>query len=655
MRAVEVRVTGDSTDASRALRGTEADLRDLSKTAKATDSSTKGIGRTLAKIGGAILAAGALRKGVGLLKESVGLASDLAETSSKVGEVFGKNAAGIKKWAANSNAALVSTEKSVLDVVSGFNILLGNKGVNGQQGRKMSKTLTNLSADLASFFNTDVAQASAALTSALKGEMDPLEAYGVSLDEATLKARALKMGLYDGKGALDQNAKAMAAYEEILKQTSLAQGDLERTQGSSANLMKTFKTNIDELKTTAGAAFLPLIEKYLPQINDWLERINTEDGAKQLGEAFLRIGDKVDEVWPRITGFFGDLKASFDGVPKDQITGTFDAIRDAAETMAGFVGTAFDKFNNLSPEAKKNILLLIAAGAAISVAKRNPIVKIGVDLVAGTIQSMAETMASAIATRMFSGAFAQRVIVTNWPPAAFTGGGGGTGVIGGGGTSKIGKVLGAAGSVLAFVGVVDLLAKGFKKSVETQKAYQDDTYDYMADLKRADAAISGVTARQAEAYASLLTDEWVARARGDSALQQAQEDAWLARARGDSVLRKAQESEWTARARGDSKNLQAIDRGLAVERRQAAKEAAYVRKESIIRDRALAKAIKEHWEKLNKLFAEGAGYGQNNPSMTGRPAARSSVVVNNYYPEPERASDSLAMSLRIARNQVRAA
>lgn len=648
MRAVEVRVTGDADSANRALRGTESDLRALDKTARTTDRGMKGIGGTLAKIGGALLAAGALRKGVGLLRESVGLASDLAETSSKVGVVFGKNAAGITKWAANSNAALVSTEKSVLDVVSGFNILLGNKGVNGQQGRKMSKTLTNLSADLASFFNTDVAQASNALTSALKGEMDPLEAFGVSLDDATLKARALAMGLYSGKGPLDQQAKAMAAYEEILRQTSKAQGDLERTQGSTANLTKQFTTNLTELKTTAGTAFTPLIDKYLPGINKWLEGLNSQDGAKRLGEQLVTIGDRAAEVWPTIQGFFSDVKASFQDVPKEEITGTLGAIGDAAQTMGGFVKGAFDAFNGLSPEAKKNILLLVAAGAAIGLAKKNPVVKIGVDLVAGTIQSMAETMASAIATRMFSGAFAQRVAVINWPPGAFSGGGG-TGVLGGGG-GKVGAFLGWAAAASVIIAAGDALWGWAEKQPEAQSRMDD----YLKDLKRADASISGVLADQSEAYASLITDEWLARAKGDSALQQAQETAWLARARGDAVLGKAQEAEWKSRARGDADNARTIDRGLADQRREAAKEAEAIRKESITRDRALAKAIKEHWEDINKLFAEGRGTGQNNPSITGR-TAPSAVVVNNYYPEPERASDSLAMSLRVARNQVRAA
>jgi hypothetical protein len=635
VRAVEVRVTGDSDDARRALRGTEADLRSLDKTAKTTDGGLKGIGGTVAKIGGALLAAGALRKGVSLLRESVGLASDLAETTSKIGVVFGKNAAGVTTWAKNSSAALVSTEKSVLDVVAGFNILLGNKGITGGRGRKMSKTLTDLSADLASFFNTDVSQAAGALTSALKGEMDPLEAYGVSLDDATLKARAFALGLYTGKGPLDAQAKAMAAYAEILAQTGKAQGDLDRTQNSAANQLRQFTTNLDELKTTAGTAFTPLIEKYLPGVNKWLVGLNSEDGAKKLGDQLLSIGDKAEEMWPRVQGVFEDIKAAFSGVSADEVRGTFDALSGAAETMAGFVGDAFRTFNNMSPEAKENILLLVAAGAALSLAKRNPIVKIGVDLVAGTIQSMAETMATAITTRMFSGAFAQRVIIVG-PPSVVSGGlGGGLGTTGKAGSALLTGLM--AGAVT--LGIAAYIDKGIRESPKIDEGLDND-----ADARRALAdAMKGWNTEKTR-FETGLDDA----NRGINTQQYELELERLARLGGDAMTRRGL-NELTATAQRKADTAKA----LAEDRKATAELVAAVKKGSVERDKELAKAIQVRWEEINTLYAQGNGYGQNNPAITGRglesTRRTTQVVVNNYYPKPERASDNLAMSARVAR------
>lgn len=699
MRAVEVRVTGDSDDARRALRGTESDLRSLDKTAKTADSGLKGIGGTLAKIGGALLAAGALRKGVSLLKESVGLASDLVETTSKVDVVFGKNATGITSWAKTSAAALVSTEKSVLDVVSGFNILLGNKGVTGPDGVKMSKTLTDLSADLASFFNTDVSQAAGALTSALKGEMDPLEAYGVSLDQATLKNRAMEMGLVktsvdmdkvkrataavaqaqadynleaakNGKDSgaaasalgylefkqtelakalkgtaeeLTPQAKAMAAYAEILAQTGKAQGDLDRTQGSAANQMRAFTTNVTELKTTLGTAFTPLIEEYLPGVNKWLTGLNNEDGAKRLGEQLLDLGDRAEELWPRIQVMgetvktaFDNIKTGFSGVSGDDVKGTFDAIAGAAETMAGFVGDAVGAFNNMSPEAKENILLLIAAGAALSLAKRNPVVKIGVDLVAGTIQSMAETMATAITTRMFSGAFAQRVIIVG-PPSVLSGGlGGGAAVTGKAGSGFLTGLM--AGAVT--LGIAAYIDKGIQESPKIDAGLDSD-----ADARRALAdAMKGWNTEKTRFETGLADAN-----KGISTQQYDLELERLARLGGEVQTRRGlNELAATTQRKADTA------KALAEERKETAALVAAVKKGSVERDKELAKAIQVRWENINKLYAEGNGYGQNNPAITGRwdttTRTRSpQVTVNNYYPEPERSSDNLAMSLRVAR------
>ena len=69
----------------------------------------------------------------------------------------------------------------------------------------------------------------------MRGESEPIRQFGVLLDDATLKQRAMTMGLYDGKGALDQHARVLAAQAEILAQTSDAQGDFARTADGLAN------------------------------------------------------------------------------------------------------------------------------------------------------------------------------------------------------------------------------------------------------------------------------------------------------------------------------------------------------------------------------------------------------------------------------------
>jgi hypothetical protein len=443
---VRVDITGDSRSAEAAISRTRGELRHLGDDARAADGGMGGLGRTLSKVGGAVLAGGAVAKIGGWLWDATQKASDLTETLSKTDVVFGRSSKAMQDWAKKTPAALAMPQKAILDTVAGFDLLLGNKGITGAQGQAWSKKLTGLSADLASFFNVDASTAAEALTAALKGEMDPIEQFGVTLDDATLKARAFEMGLYAGKGPLDANAKAQAAYAEILRQTGKAQGDLLRTQGSAANQVRQFETNIDALKTTAGKAFTPLLERYLPGVNKFLRNLNTEANADKFGNVISKWGDKVAQVMPSI---------------KED----FKAAGEAAKQMGSWAGSAFEAFNGLSPEAKKNIALIVGAGAALGMANRNPVIKMGVELVGSTVQSIAETVAASAASRWFGGRFAQNVNVMNWPrvyPDGSVGEGGG-GKSGG----STAKQLGAAAALAIIPMILDQLplSPGFKAQV----------------------------------------------------------------------------------------------------------------------------------------------------------------------------------------------
>jgi hypothetical protein len=86
--------------------------------------------------------------------------------------------------------------------------------------------------------------------------------------------------------------------------------------------------------------------------------------------------------------------------------------------MEKFYNAARTAFNSLSPETKKNLGLIIAAGAAFKLAQRNPVVRIGVSL-AGEVFTKA---AGAVVQGLGSKAFIQQVRVVNWPPSLPGGG-----------------------------------------------------------------------------------------------------------------------------------------------------------------------------------------------------------------------------------------
>lgn len=211
----------------------------------------------------------AAQQGVAFFKGAIEGASDLNESMSKVEVVFGSSADEIKKFAANSATALGQSKQQALEAAGTFGNLAVSLGVPQEKAADMSKSLVQLGADLASFNNTSVDDALTALRSGLSGETEPLKRFGVAIDDATLKQKALALGLIDTtSGVLPPAIRAQAAYALIMDRTKTAQGDFARTSDGLANKQRILSARLTDLKTTIGKALLPVMSGAVSLIID---------------------------------------------------------------------------------------------------------------------------------------------------------------------------------------------------------------------------------------------------------------------------------------------------------------------------------------------------------------------------------------------------
>lgn len=325
-------------------------------------------------IGFAAGAAGAIK----LAGDSVSAASDLEESTNKVGQIFGKNADDIFKFTERTADALGQSNTAARDAASTFGTFGKAAGFADQKNAKFSKRMTRLASDLASFHNTEPDEAVQALGAALRGESEPIRKYGVLLDEATLKAEAMALGILkpvkdeskiksyqvrileaqqkyndaveeSGKKSLDavkaeselgtlreglrkategtlppltQQQKLLAAQSQIFKQTSDAQGDFSRTSDGLANQQRRLSARFEDAKAKLGKGLLPimtdaadfLLEKGLPAFEDFSDWF-TNKGIPKI----KRFGNFLeDEVAPKIktaAGFAKDLSKFLNDLP----------------------------------------------------------------------------------------------------------------------------------------------------------------------------------------------------------------------------------------------------------------------------------------------------------------------------------------------------
>ena len=301
-------------------------------------------------------AAGAMALKIGI--DAVKAASDLGETISKVNVLFGDTSKEIQDFAETAAKSLGQTKQQALDAAATFATFGRSAGLTGKDLSKFSIDFVKLASDLASFNNTSPEQAINAIGSALRGEAEPLRAYGVLLDDASLKQAALSLGIISTtKNALTPQQKVLAAQALIYQQTGAAQGDFARTSDGLANQTRILTAQLENAKVTIGEALLPIVlelatffsEKVIPIV----EQVAAAFGENKdgLGGTLTTLADGVKTF---VQPIFNGLKSAFEAIKativenKDEFERFFNVVKAAAPIIGNVVGAAFDVIGKLA-------------------------------------------------------------------------------------------------------------------------------------------------------------------------------------------------------------------------------------------------------------------------------------------------------------------
>ncbi len=184
-------------------------------------------------------------------------ASDMEETMSKFNTVFGDNATAVKRWADQFAGDVGRSKQQIASFLAGSQDLFVPLGFDASTAENLSKTITGLSIDLASFNNMADADVLRDLHAAITGSGEVMKKYGVIVSETAVKQELLNQGL-DPKRATQQQ-KVMARLAIIMRGTTAAQGDALRTAGSFANQMKRLRGTLSDVAVELGNAILPAV------------------------------------------------------------------------------------------------------------------------------------------------------------------------------------------------------------------------------------------------------------------------------------------------------------------------------------------------------------------------------------------------------------
>lgn len=145
-----------------------------------------------------------------------------------------------------------------------FNTIITGFGVSGEKAAFMSKNLTQLGYDLASFYNIDVTSAMQKVQAGISGELEPLRRLGYDLSAAKLQEEAAALGISKKVSAMDQAEKSMLRYHAIMTQVTVAQGDMARTLEAPANQLRVLGSQVNLAAREIGNIFIPALNAILP-------------------------------------------------------------------------------------------------------------------------------------------------------------------------------------------------------------------------------------------------------------------------------------------------------------------------------------------------------------------------------------------------------
>jgi hypothetical protein len=114
-----------------------------------------------------------------------------------------------------------------------------------------------LAADLAAFNDLPVEQAVNAIGSAFRGERDPLEQFGIVLNDAQVKAAYFRRTGEEVNGTLTTQQNILGTLQALSEQGATASGAFANEQDQLGNKTQVLNARFDDFKAKIGAVLLP--------------------------------------------------------------------------------------------------------------------------------------------------------------------------------------------------------------------------------------------------------------------------------------------------------------------------------------------------------------------------------------------------------------
>lgn len=321
----------------------------------------EGLGTIVKRIGFLVGSAFAVGKLIQFGKESIELGSDLAEVQNVVDVTFTTMSDKVNEFAKNAMTSAGLSETMAKRYVGTFGAMSKSFGFSEAQAYDMSTALTQLTGDVASFYNISQDLAYIKLKSVFTGETETLKDLGVVMTQSALDQYALANGYGKTTSAMTEQEKVALRLAFVQKQLSAASGDFIRTSDSWANQVRVMQLQLQSLKATVGQGLINIFTLVLKVINILLGKLATLANAFKSFTELITGKKSSGQTSGSGAGLTGDASGVQDtadaygqaadnaGKLADSTEDVADATKDAAKAAKGYL-SPLDEINRYSTQ-----------------------------------------------------------------------------------------------------------------------------------------------------------------------------------------------------------------------------------------------------------------------------------------------------------------
>ena len=340
---------------------TRMDTTGVQNGVSAIKQSFNGLGSAVKKIGLLIGGAFAVGKLVQFGKECVELGSDLTEVQNVVDVTFTTMSDKVNEFAKNAMTSAGLSETMAKRYVGTFGAMSKSFGFSESQAYDMSTALTQLTGDVASFYNISQDLAYIKLKSVFTGETETLKDLGVVMTQSALDQYALANGYGKTTSAMTEQEKVALRFAFVQEQLSAASGDFIRTSDSWANQVRVMQLQLQSLKATVGQGLINIFTPVLKVINVLLGKLATLANAFKSFTELITGKKSSGQTSGSGAGLTGDASGvqdtadaygqAADNASKlaDSTEDVADATKDAAKAANGYL-SPLDEINRYSTQ-----------------------------------------------------------------------------------------------------------------------------------------------------------------------------------------------------------------------------------------------------------------------------------------------------------------